>query len=66
MSLRIFHIVFVVVSIGLSLFVTAWGIRQWVDEKSLSALVVGLLFLLSGIVLTIYGARVFRKLKALE
>ena len=65
MSLRIFHIVFVVVSIALCLFVTAWGLRLYVDEKNLSGLVLAAIFLLSGVGLSVYGVRVSKKLKAL-
>jgi hypothetical protein len=66
MSLRIFHIVFVLASILLSLFVAAWGFRQYSDAGSQAGLILGCVFLLSGFALVIYGVRVFRKLKELS
>ena len=45
MSLRAFHIVFVIVTIVLSLYVALWGIREYTQEQSVSALALGVLFL---------------------
>jgi hypothetical protein len=66
MSLRIFHIVFVIASILLSLFVAAWGFRLYADGGSRSGLILGCVFLLSGFALVVYGAKVFKKLKELS
>lgn len=63
MSLRIFHIVFVVVCVVFSLYVGVWGIQRFMADRSGSALALGILFLLTGVVLVIYGVRVFEKLK---
>ena len=63
MSLRVFHIVFIVVCIALSAWVTVWGIRDYMAERSLGALVLAILFLISGLVLVLYGRRAFGKLK---
>ena len=65
MSLRIFHIVFVVVSVLLALFVSVWGIRAYMMTKEASWLALGILFLASGCALIVYGQRVYRKLKEL-
>lgn len=65
MSLRIFHIVFVTVSIALSLFVTIWGVREYVTTRSGGALVLSGVFLACGVILVFYAGRVFRKLKEL-
>ncbi|MEO8381913.1 MAG: hypothetical protein ABI779_19785 [Acidobacteriota bacterium] len=65
MSLRVFHIIFVIVTIVLSLFVALWGIRMFSEEKSASALALGILFLLTAVGLMIYGKKVARKLKEL-
>ncbi len=65
MSLRIFHIVFVIICIALSLFVGVWGIRDYMAERSVAALSIGVLFLLSGLVLVLYGRKVFFKLRDL-
>ena len=65
MSLKIFHIVFVIVCVGLSLWVGVWGIRDYMYERSVSALSLGILFLVSGLVLVVYGRRAFEKLRDL-
>jgi len=65
MSLRIFHIVFVTVSIALSVFVTIWGVREFLSSRSTGALVLAAVFLVLGITLVFYAGRVFRKLKEL-
>jgi len=65
MSLRIFHIVFVVVTIVLSLYVALWGIREFSQERSVTALTVAILFLLMAVGLMVYGRKTFRKLKDL-
>ncbi len=56
MSLRAFHIVFVMVCVALSAFVALWGFRQ-------GSPVLGFVFLTSAIVLVEYGRRVYRKLR---
>ncbi len=65
MSLKIFHIVFVIICIGLSLWVGVWGINDYIHERSVGALSLGILFLLSGVVLVVYGRRAFEKLRDL-
>ncbi len=65
MSLRAFHIVFVVVTILLSLYVALWGIRQFTQEQSVSALTLGMLFLAMAVGLMIYGKKAFTKLRDL-
>ena len=65
MSLRIFHIVFVTVSIALSVFVAIWGVREYVATRSSGALVLSAVFVLCGVILVFYAGRVFRKLKEL-
>lgn len=66
MSLRIFHIVFIVVCFMLCLFVAGWGVRQYAVEGSTSGLTIGGIFFLCGVVLIIYGVRTFKKLKDLS
>lgn len=65
MSLRVFHIVFVIVTIVLSLYVALWGIREFSQERSATALTVAILFLLMAVGLMVYGKKAFRKLKDL-
>ena len=59
MSLRIFHIVFVMVCVALSIFVAAWG-----RKNQATALMVT--FAIFAVALIVYGASAFRKLKELE
>jgi hypothetical protein len=65
MSLRIFHIIFVVVSVLLCLFVGVWGIRHYGVEHDGSSLALAVIFLGCGAALVVYGFRVYRKLKEL-
>lgn len=65
MSLKVFHIVFVIVCIALSIWVGVWGIHDYVVERSVGALGLGILFLVSGLVLVLYGRRAFEKLRDL-
>jgi hypothetical protein len=65
MSLRVFHIVFIAVCVALSLWVGVWGIRGYMQERSAGALALGILFLFGGVVLVVYGSKVFTKLRDL-
>lgn len=65
MSLRAFHIVFVVVTIALSVYVALWGIREYSEERSASALVLAVLFAAMAVGLMVYGKRTFTKLRNL-
>jgi len=59
MSLRVFHIVFVMVCVALSIFVAAWG---WRNGNQTLAIV----FALSALALIAYGVQAFKKLRELE
>ena len=63
MSLRAFHIIFVVVSVALSLYVGVWGVREYLHERSMTGLAMAVIFFLSAAVLAVYGRKVFLKLK---
>ncbi|HEX7153326.1 MAG TPA: hypothetical protein VF618_17705 [Thermoanaerobaculia bacterium] len=63
MSLRVFHILFVIVCVALAVFVGAWGIAQYTRAGSTSGLALGIIFLVSAAALVVYGVKVFRKLK---
>ena len=66
MSLRLFHVVFIAVSILLSLFAGVWGIRLYAMTGEASGLGVGLVFLALAATLVVYGVRTFRKLRDLD
>jgi len=63
MSLKVFHIVFVILTTILSLFVALWGIREFAEQKSTGGLVLGLVFFAAAIALMVYGKRVYAKFK---
>lgn len=63
MSLRAFHIIFIVVTVILSLYVALWGIREYADERTTSSLALAIVFFLAAIGLIVYGKKVFHKLK---
>jgi len=65
MSLRIFHIIFVTLSIALSVFVTIWGVREFLSSRSVAALILAFVFLALGVLLVFYAGRVFKKLREL-
>ncbi|HUP59784.1 MAG TPA: hypothetical protein VNA69_05145 [Thermoanaerobaculia bacterium] len=65
MSLRAFHIVFVIVTVVLSLYVALWGIREFALRRDMPALALGLIFLATAGALIVYGKKVFRKLREL-
>ena len=66
LSLRSFHVVFIVVSILLSLGVGAWGTQQYLQRSSSQGLGVAVIFFLAGLLLTIYGINYFGKLRKLK
>lgn len=65
MSLRVFHIIFIVVSILLSLFVAGWGIWFFATTGAVSGLLLSAVFAALGVALVLYGNRTFEKLKDL-
>ena len=66
MSLRIFHVIFIIASVVLSLFVAVWAVREYQTTGSAGALALGGAFLLAGGAMVEYGRRWFRKLKELS
>lgn len=65
MSLRVFHMVFVIVTVVLSLFVALWGIQEFSQERSMGALMLAVIFLVTAVGLMIYGKKAYGKLKEL-
>ena len=66
MSLRAFHLVFIAVSVALSAFVAAWGLREWRASHSGVALTLAVVFFVSGVALVGYGVHAARKYRELE
>ena len=65
MSLRVFHVVFITVSIALMLYLTAWGVREFMASRSSLAISMIIFGVAGGSSLVWYGMRVFHKLKEL-
>jgi hypothetical protein len=65
MSLRAFHIVFIIVTTALSLFVALWGVREFTSERSTTGLALAILFAATAVGLVIYGKKAFAKLRDL-
>ena len=63
MSLKAFHIVFVIASILLAFGFAAWSLMTYSDGRRLIDLAFGVVSALSGVGLVIYGRYVLRKLK---
>jgi hypothetical protein len=59
MSLRAFHLVFIAVSVALSAFVAAWGLRH-------GAILLSAIFFACGVALIAYGVHAVRKFRELE
>lgn len=63
MSLKAFHLVFVIVSTMLAVGVGAWAIREYQAKGETGALVFGVASLAGAVVLVVYGRWFLRKLK---
>lgn len=63
MSLKAFHLVFVIASILLGMGVGGWGIMEYRATGEVGALVLGLIFLAMGIGLFFYGRKMLKKTK---
>lgn len=63
MSLKTFHIVFVIASILLAFFFGGWLLHDYFATRQVAELVVGILSVLAGVGLICYGKAVLRKLK---
>jgi len=65
MSLRVFHVVFITVSVALMLYLTAWGVRDFMTARSSLGISMIIFGVAGGASLIWYGTRVFHKLKEL-
>ncbi len=63
MSLKIFHIVFIALSVVLSAGLGAWGIQSFLAEGSTQGLALGVLFFYTGAALLVYGLRFWKTKK---
>lgn len=66
MSLKIFHMVFIVASVLLSLTVAGWSVREYMQNREFSWLLFGLLFVGVGAGLVVYGMKAWPKYRELR
>ncbi len=66
MSLKAFHIVFVIASIAMSAFVGWWGILDYRSNGNLVNLTVGVVSIVSGCVLVWYSTWFIRKIRGMS
>ncbi len=65
MSLRAFHLFFIAVSVVLAAFVAAWAVNQYQAEPSAGYVMSGVVSLIAGAGLAVYGTRFQRKTRNL-
>ena len=63
MSLRVFHIIFIIVCVAFSLFMAIWGVREYLDERTVTTLAVAIIFFIAAVGLLAYGLKAYQKLK---
>ena len=66
MSLKAFHVVFVVVSTLLMTGIGAWSLRRFMSEGGGTSLLMGLLALAAAIALVVYGVWFLKKTKGVS
>lgn len=66
MSLKIFHMIFIVAAVALSLMLAGWGVRQFLNEQRWSSLALGLVSLAAAVALIVYGIRAWPKYRELR
>ena len=65
MSLKAFHLIFVIASILLGLGVGGWGGQEYRSQGELGPLMIGVIFFAMGITLFFYGRRMLKKTKGI-
>lgn len=63
MSLKTFHLIFIIASTLLAFGFGAWEIQQYLETRAMMDLAFGLSSLVAGVGLICYGRYVFKKLK---
>lgn len=66
MSLKAFHVFFVLLAIALSAMCALWAAREYMNEHATGMLVFAILSALSGVGILIYGVWFIRKQKHLS
>ena len=63
MSLKVFHLVFIALSVLMAALVGGWGVNRYLSDGAGNGLVLGLGFFLAGAAMLVYGIRVLRKFR---
>ena len=63
LSLKTLHIVFIIASTLITFGMGVWGVVQYSAEGRMDYLLMGILCLISGVALLVYGIRFLQKLK---
>ncbi len=63
MSLKTFHIVFIVLSVLVSFSYAFWGVQQYLHQGAVTELTLGILSGIIGVGLIVYGKKFLEKLK---
>lgn len=63
MSLKIFHLVFIALSVLMAAVVGGWGVSRYLADGGVGGLALGVGFFLAGAALLVYGVRVVRKFR---
>ncbi len=63
MSLKVFHLVFIALSVLMAAMVGGWGIHRYLAAGGTRELVLGVAFFVAGAALVVYGLRVLRKFR---
>lgn len=63
MSLKAFHLFFIAVSTLLVFGFGVWGIYTYLMQEGMTYLVLGLLALVTGVILIVYGLRFLHKIR---
>ena len=63
MSLRVFHLVFIALSVLMAALVGGWGFSRYLADGAGGDLALGVGFFLTGAALLVYGVKVLRKFR---
>ena len=66
MSLKIFHLIFVTMSVVLAVGFGVWAIAKWTRDGQFSGLLLGVLSLVGAVGLLWYGIWFWRKLRGIS
>ncbi|MGE0704805.1 MAG: hypothetical protein AB7F99_17275 [Vicinamibacterales bacterium] len=66
MSLKAFHLVFIAMSVILSVFMAAWASGQYRADAGIGYLAAAALSVLAGVGLAVYGTKFQRKMRRME